>query len=189
MPPKGWKKNAQPVAETATAVAEMPAVEKPKTRKPRVSVLERRLQNPFGEPSAPVRLKTPGLIARWFNSAIRPDAFWRARELGWEGVTPDMIVDLQQIGFYTKSMDGYVARGERGQEVLMYMPEDDYKQIQAAKTAKNLKDMKDYDAEKHRALNAFAESGGDADFMANKIQPVGGVRTSYERVQQVPETE
>ena len=159
--------------------------------KPRVSVLERRLQNPFGEPSAPVRLKEAGLFARWFNSAIRPDAFWRAKELGWEGVTPDMVVDLNQIGFHTVSADGFVARGERAQEVLMYMPESDYRKIQAAKTEKNLKDMKDFDKEKHKALNAFAsENGGlNAEFMEEKVRAVGGVKTSYERVQQVEETE
>lgn len=158
-----------------------------KTRKPKVSVLERRLQNPFGEPSSPIAMKEPNLVARWFNSAIRPDAFWRARELGWEGVTPDMVEDINQIGFHSKSVEGYIARGERAQEVLMYMPKDAYDAIQAAKTHKNLKDLKDFGKEKHDALNAFAsEKGGlAAEFVANKINPIGGVTTQYERVQRV----
>ncbi len=53
-------------------------------KRPRVSVLERRLQNPFGEPSAPVRLKDPTLHPRWFNASSRPDNIWRAKELGLE---------------------------------------------------------------------------------------------------------
>ena len=166
-------------------------VEEPKKRKPRVSVLERRLQNPFGEPSAPVRLKEAGLFSRWFNSSIRPDQFWRAKEMGWTGVTPDMIQDLTQIGFHTVSPEGYVARGERAQEILMYMPEEDYRKIQVAKTKKNLQEMKDYDKEKTKALNAFAkEKGGNAaDFVNERMMPVGGVRTSYERIQVTPDEE
>lgn len=156
-------------------------------KRPRVSVLERRLQNPFGEPSAPVRLKDNTLLARWFNSAARPDHIWRAKELGWQGVTPDLLEDITQIGHHTTSPDGYVARGERAQEVLMYMPKADYHAIQVAKARKNLQDMKDFDKEKHQALNAYAaQSGGAAaEFMEDKLRPIGGVRTQYERVQMV----
>jgi hypothetical protein len=170
------------VDPNATAVADPPA-----TRKPRVNVLERRLQNPFGEPSAPVRLKESGLIARWFNSGVRPEQFWRAQQLGWQGVTPNMVVDLAQIGFYTTSVEGYVARGERAQEILMFMPEDDYRRIQVAKTEKNLKDMRDFDREKHNALNAFAAQGGNADLVEANITPVGGVTTQIERVERMPD--
>lgn len=169
------KTNETDPAETVVAA--------PKPR--RVSILERRLQNPFGEPSAPVRLKEAGLLARWFNSAIRPDQFWRAKEMGWTGVTPAMIADLNQIGFHTISPEGYVARGERAQEILMYMAEADYRQIQVAKTRKNLEEMKDYDKEKTKALNAFAAKHGGtaAEYMSGRI--VGGVETSYERVERV----
>ncbi len=71
----------------------------------------------------------------------------------------------------------------------MYMPEADYRQIQAAKTKRNLEDMKDFDKEKHKALSAFAaEKGGlAAEFLQDKVRAVGGVRTQYERVEQVPE--
>lgn len=155
-------------------------------RKPRVSVLERRLQNPFGEPSAPVHLKDDSLMCRWFNSTIRPDQFWRAKELGWEGVTPDMIVDLAQIGFHTKSAEGYVARGERAQEVLMYMPKDDYRKIQAAKTARNLREMKDMTKQQQDALSAYAAQGGNADAIT-ELKGFNTVKTMKERVQQVTE--
>ncbi len=163
----------------------------PEKKKRRVSVLERRLQNPFGEPSAPVRLKDPSLIARWFNSSIRPDQFWRAKELGWTGVTPEQIADLQQIGHHVVSPDGYVARGERANEVLMCMPKDDYKQIQVAKTKKNLQDMKDFDKEKQQALNAFAKQHGGtaAEFVNDRMTPIGGVRTTLERIQVSEEAE
>jgi hypothetical protein len=153
----------------------------------RISVLERRLQNPLGEPSAPVRLKDDTLHPRWFNSSSRPDNIWRAKELGWEGVRPDDIVDLSQIGTHMLSPDGFVARGERGQEVLMAMPKKIFDKIQWAKSKKNLEMMKDTDGEKHRMLNAAAKKFGGtaAEYMNERVGPVGRVTDNYERIEQV----
>lgn len=154
---------------------------------PALTVLERRLQNVFGEPSAPVRLKEQGMFARWFNAANRVDAIWRAKEMGWTGVLPEMIVDLSQIGTYTLSAEGYVARGERAQEVLMCMPERAYHQIQMAKTKRNLEMMRDVKGEQHRMMEAASKKmGADfADTMQQHVGPVGGVTDSYERVERV----
>lgn len=153
----------------------------------RISVLERRLQNPLGEPSAPVRLKNATLHPRWFNASSRPDNIWRAKELGWEGVRPDDIIDLSQIGTHMLSPEGFVARGERGQEVLMAMPKKIYDKIQWAKTKKNLDMMKDTDGEKHRMLNAAAKKFGGtaAEYMNERVGPVGQVTDNYERIEQV----
>lgn len=155
----------------------------------RVKVLERRLQNPFGEESAPVRFKEKGKIGRWFNGSIVADKVWRAKNNGWSLVFPDDIADLDQIGGHSVSVTGNIVRGERGQEVLMWMYDDDFKQIQWAKTKKNMSDMKDFDKEKLRMINAAAAKfGGEAaDFLNKRVGPVGGVTDSYERIERRPD--
>src|SRR5690349_24702954 len=93
------------------------AKDKTESVKPRISVLERRLQNPFGEPSIPILLKEPGFICRWFNNAISSDKSWRAEQLkGWEYVRPEMVVDMTQIGANAISPDQKITRGGRGEE-------------------------------------------------------------------------
>lgn len=173
-------------AEKAARLAGAPVeTQTPEAAATRISVLERRLQNPLGEPSAPVRLKDSTLHPRWFNASSRPDNIWRAKELGWEGVRPEDIVDLSQIGTHTLSADGFVARGERGQEVLMAMPKQMFDKIQWAKTKKNLDAMKDTDGEKHRMLNAASKKfGGDvADIMSKYVRTVGGVSDQTARME------
>src|SRR3990167_2681953 len=106
------------------------APDKPAAKvKPRISVLERRLQNPFGEPSAPVEFKDKTRRGRWFNGALVADKIWRAKNNGWTLVFPDDLEDMDQIGGYTLAPAGHVTRGERGQEVLMWMHQDDFNQI------------------------------------------------------------
>jgi hypothetical protein len=152
---------------------------------PRISVLDRRLQNPFGEPSAPVSLKDSTLIARWFNGAIVADKIWRAKSKGWTPVTPAMIVDLDQIGGYTLSPDGYVSRGDRCQEVLMTMPREVYDQIVWAKDRHNKRNMGNPDAQRRDVMAAVGEKYGDqaAAFIGQKVGAVGGVTDSYERIE------
>jgi hypothetical protein len=168
------------------AKSETPA-EKPK---PRISVLDRRLQNPFGEPSSPVDLKDRRLIARWFNGAIIADKIWRAKQKGWTPVRPDDVVDLDQIGGFTKSPDGFVARGDRCQEVLMQMPKEDFDLIQMAKTKHNLRNMGNPGAMKAEVVEAAGQQFGDraADFL-NKSRPVGNVTDQYERIERRDEVE
>lgn len=157
----------------------------PTKPKPRISVLERRLQNPFGEPSSPVHLKEPGLIARWFNAAIIADKIWRAKQKGWTPVRPEDVVDLDQIGGYTKSPDGFIARGDRGQEVLMCMPREDFDQIQMAKTRHNNRNMGNPNRQKAELLEAAGKNLGSeaADFLNRRVGPVGDVTDSYERIE------
>src|SRR5690242_6457010 len=100
-------------------------------RKPRVEVTERglqtdlqtlidsdpryrdRLRNVFGQPSAPIDLKDDTRECRWFNAAIQTDHIWRNIRKGWDKVRPSDVKDLEQIGGYTESVDGYIVRGER----------------------------------------------------------------------------
>ena len=62
-----------------------------KPEKARITVTERASQtteeallaDPFGEKTSPIQLKDPEKVARWFNSSIRPDNIWRAKNRRW----------------------------------------------------------------------------------------------------------
>jgi len=156
-------------------------------KKPRISVLERRLQHPFGEPSAPIDLKDRSMECRWFNAATGADHIWRAKRKGWANVRPDDVQDLEQIGGYAVDVSGFIVRGERGQEVLMQMPRDDRRQIEFAKARLNTKNMGNPIATKNEIVEAASSQLGDeaADFLHHSGKVSGSVRDSYERVQRV----
>lgn len=158
---------------------------------PRISVLERRLQNPFGEPSQSISFKEKNVTGRWFNDAARSGQIHRAKELGWIPVTRDMIVDMDSIGSHTISAADQITRGERGQEVLMWMPTDEFQQIQWAKTKHNLDRMRDMDQGKRDLVNAAAKQYGGtaAEYMNERVGPIGGVTDNYERIERMPDTE
>jgi hypothetical protein len=158
--------------------------------KARISVLERRLQNPFGEPSAPIELKDASRECRWFNAAIMTDKIWRAKAKGWDPVRPDDCVDLDQVAGYVKNAEGFVTRGDRGQELLMSMPKDWRRQIAIAKTRENNKNMGDSGKTKAEVVSAFAEKYGDeAGTTAERhVGPVGSVIDQFERVERRPDT-
>ena len=165
-------------------MAEKPT-DKPAAKKPRISVLERRLKNPHGTPASEIDLTIPGMSPRWFNSDITSDKIWKAKHMGWEPVTPDLLADKEQVGGFLKSPDGYVTRGQRHQEVLMYMPTADRDAIQMAKTRENLKAMN----RREPVIEAAAQQYGDqaANFLTN-ARVVGGVTDNYERIQSTPES-
>lgn len=159
------------------------------TKKPRISVLERRLQNPFGEPSQAIRFKLPNIEGRWVNDKTRPGNVHRAKELGWEPVTLDMIEDLDTVGFHTISVGNQIVRGERGEEVLMWMPATEFKQIQFAKTKKNLEAMRDTGKQTQDMLQAAAKQFGSeaADYLNPESGPTGFVRDKVERINYNPQ--
>lgn len=146
-----------------------------------------RLQNPFGEPSMPVQLKRPGWRPRWFNAAIMADKVFRAKAKGWDAVTEADVVDPQQLGYYVKAADGSITRGERGQEVLMMIPEPVYSAIEQAKAAHNLRNINAGDRTKQEIVNAAGQQYGDeaAAFLDGSLQarPVGQVTDQYERIE------
>lgn len=160
-------------------------------KSPRVTVLERRLQNPFGEPSAPVEYKDPRRVGRWFNSSIVADKIWRAKHNGWTPTRPEDVVDLDQIGGYVVSPDNVITRGERGQEVLMWMYAEDRDQIEWAKAKRNMADMRDFDKEKQKLVEAAAAKYGGqaADYLNARVGPVGTVTSGYERIERRPDGE
>lgn len=161
-----------------------------KAKKPRVSILERRLQNPFGEPSSPIDLKDEAMVCHVINKAVGAQQLYRAKQLGWEYVEPDMLADRDQAGGFRVSTDGSrMVRGEREEEVLMYMPRADREQIELAKARKNVRDMQ-IGKQKEAVVNAAAQRfGGEAGDFLNKTNIVGNVTDSYERIQVTPEVE
>lgn len=173
-------------------------------RKPRIEVTERasqtttavllsdpryqaRLQNPFNEPSAPIELKDHSRECRWFNAALATDHIWRNKRKGWDQVRPGDVADLEQIGGYNKSPDGFITRGERGHEVLMSMPKVVRQLIQIEKTKQNLRNVGNPNAMKNEIVNAAGAKLGSeaADYLNARGGPIGGVTDSYERVERV----
>lgn len=176
-------------------------------RKPRIEVTERgsqtgmdvlmsdpryqdRLKNPFNEPSAPIALKDSHLECRWFNASLASDHIWRSKRKGWDQVRPDDVRELEQIGGYNVSPEGYITRGERGQEILMSMPREVRAAVQLAKTRQNIANMGNPNATKNEVVNAAGKQlGGEAAEYLNRqgFGAVGGVNDSYERVERTVE--
>lgn len=157
----------------------------------RISIIERRLQNPFGEPSAPITFREPGRVARWFNGAIIADKIWRAKNKGWTPVTVPDLADPDQVGGFTKSPEGFVTRGDRGAEVLMWMYARDYDAIQLAKARENVRNMGSPSKQRAEALEAYGNvnaAGAEIiDRQGRRSGPIGGVTDQYERIQRTPE--
>jgi len=170
------------------------------TAVPDISVIDRRLelsaidlndpryragiQDPFGRTSTEVKLKDPAWVASWRNADYGDDHIYHLKSIGYEHVRPEDVADLEQLGGYTVIAGGIV-RGERGKEYLLKIPRVVFRARQASKTRKNLEMMKDQKGEQYRALNAFADAGGDADAAFKQITPVGRVTDDYERVERV----
>lgn len=160
--------------------------ERPK-RTPRIEILERRLQNPHGQPSFPVTLRDPGWECRWFNADVAADHIWRAKQKGWEPVTVEELADPDQIGGYTTTVDRHVARGARSQEVLMKMPTEWRTKIQYAKTAENNRVVSNPHRQKQELVEAAGHVLGSegAEALHRHVGVVGDVHTNYERIQRL----
>lgn len=170
-------------------------------KKPRISITERNqqtaaildsdpryrkgIESPFGVASQGIELKDPGWTVRWFNSAIMADHVWRNKQIGWDEVKPDDLLHPEQAGAFGVSPSGSIVRGERGQEVLLKIPKEVNKARQLAKTARNLREMKDFDKQKQNMLSAAAANYGSeaADYLNDRVGPVGSVKTYAERIE------
>ena len=146
-----------------------------------------RLENPFNEPSAPISLTDPSRECRWFNAAIATDHVWRAKRKGWDQVRPGDVLDIEQIGGYNVSPEGYITRGERGQEVLMSMPKQVRQAVQLAKTRRNIDQLSNPTVEKSNLANAAASQLGPQ--AADYIQTHVNLQTYHERVERLEPTE
>jgi hypothetical protein len=119
---------------------------KPTAAPARISVLDRRLQHPFGSPSRDIPLtgeKSGWAVRTFCADAEHPNRHYDAvHRLGWTPVTPDdLAVSVESLGFVV-SADRRVVRGPQGQEVLMAMPADMFAKIQRRKAEMNDKSLK-----------------------------------------------
>lgn len=160
-------------------------------KRPRVSILERRLQNPFGEPSSNIEFRDRGIASRWFNDDTRNGQIHRAKELGWIPVTISMIANVDSLGHHAVNAANEITRGERGRELLMWMPSTDRDQIQRAKTVENNRRMGNPHVQRNEALEAFGKAdplGAEfVDSAGGVSHAIGGVKTTRERIERTPE--
>jgi len=139
---------------------------------PKVSVLERRLKNPFGVSSAPITLNTPGQWAiRIINSSLRRGRMHDVtHNKGWVFVEPHELDGTpEENGF--KAVDNRLVRGEHGEEVLMKMPQAEFDAIVDAKTRLNIKGLGTKAIRESVAqdtANAHGSEAGDAVYNAMK---------------------
>ena len=130
---------------------------------PKVSILDRRLKNPFGSGSVPITLKTPGRWElRWVYSKLRSGhIFDMTHHKGWVCVEPEEIDGgADEYGFLAR--DNRLVRGDNGEEVLMKMPKADFDQIQRAKADANLKQLRVKNMRSEVAQSAAKDLGDRA---------------------------
>lgn len=134
----------------------------PKPKVPKVSVLDRRLASPFGAPSVAITLNTPGLWAiRVANTSVRAG---RVHDMtankGWTFVEASELDGRpDELGF--RVQDGRLVRGERGEEVLMKMPQADFDAIVDAKARVNLRALGKKDETAQRVAQQFGAEAGE----------------------------
>jgi hypothetical protein len=153
--------------------------------KPHIEVMERGLQNPFGLPSTPIDLKDPQFETHWCNTAIGAGQYAKYLDAGYLPVRPEYLKDADRCP-HQVSPDGYVARGQRCEEVLMYSLKSHIRARQREKQKRNLQDLNPMRT--HQALTeAASEKLGDkaAEFLS-RARPLGSVKDQYERIERLP---
>lgn len=130
-----------------------------------LSVIDRRLQNPLGKRSREIPLnddlKKSWTVRVFTRDAEHPDRHWQAvHELGYEPCKrEDFADDPESLGFSVNAQ-GYVTRGQHGQDMVMRIPTDAYKKIQKAKSDANLAAVKKGKL-KSEVAQATAKAHGD----------------------------
>lgn len=154
-------------------------------------IIAKREADPFGATSRAIELTDPNLEPHWINRDKYPDAIPQAKEKGWRPVRMEQIKDKDQLGEHGESPDGFVCRGERGNEVLMCMPREYVKRVALAKTRENNRRMGNPHAQRAQAIEAFGRHNPDGAEMVsrNAFKPTGEVRDMYERIAVTPEPE
>jgi len=147
-----------------------PPVDDPlKGRKKRqISVIERRLKgDPFVRQQGPViQLKDQSMRIRWFNGEISHDKIFVAEhEKGWIKVHKDDVANPEQLGAFTITPEGWITRGQRGQEMCMMMPKAAAEAVQAAKEARNIAGMQSQTKQREKLQAAVAAFGLGDEFV------------------------
>lgn len=149
---------------------------------PRVDVLERALIDPFGAPSSPIELRDPQFITHWCNTELNSGAqLYKYEAAGWQKTRPEYLLHPDRFHFNV-SPDGYVTRGERHREILMYTTKIYQKRREWAKTEENMKRMRMSTKDIQEAASVQFGKEGDqaAEYLGRHI---GGVTDSFERIQ------
>lgn len=128
--------------DTPDAAAEiLDAATEPKNA--RISVIDRRLKNPFGAPSFDVPLK--GEKKHWVVRCFvadkeHPNRHYDAvHRLGYLPLAPeDLSCSPESLGF-SVSPDRRIVRGPHSEEVLMAIEREHFDAVQQAKAAANLR--------------------------------------------------
>lgn len=133
---------------------------------PRISVIDRRLKNPFGMPSRDIPLKgerRSWVVRTFCADPEHPNRHYDAvHRLGWVPIErDDLAVSPESLG-YVVTTDGRVVRGPKGEEVLMAMPKRDFDRVQAAKADANLRSLKATTVRADLAQSAAKEHGDEA---------------------------
>lgn len=157
---------------------------------PDVEVLERSIVDPFGAPSAPIELRDPQFVARWVNTELSGGSqLHKATDAGYLKVRPEFLKHPDRFQFNI-SPDGYVTRGERHKEILMYTTKEHEKRRRWAKTETNMKLMRSSKKEmQEAAVKQFGKDGDQAaEFIGQHVGPVGGVVDGIERIAVEPQS-
>lgn len=154
--------------------------------RPRIDVLDRSLADPFGIPSVPIALKEKGFVCRWLNTELKGGSQLHfGTEHGYLKVRPEYLADPESFQWQV-SPDGYVTRGERHREILMYTTIEHAEARTRKKTEDNLKKMR---STRQDVIQAAGEKFGDE--AANYLQgrPVGSIEDTHERIERTPEAD
>ena len=170
MSPRKKKNEVEAAVERARQLPEHPDNHAPNPV-PRISVLDRRLNNPFGQPSFDIPLKGEkrGWVVRTFAAdAEHPNRHYDAvHRLAWVPLSAtDLTVSPESLGFNV-APDGRIIRGRHGEEVLMAMPKEDWEKVQAAKSEENerrLKPKKLRDATAQATAKEHGDEAGDMTY-------------------------
>lgn len=164
------------MARTKIDLPETPSYDIPL---PRVDVLERAQQNPFGTPAAKIELKDPQLVTHWCNTELKGGSQLQYfLESGYLKTRPEYLKNPDTFQFEI-SPDGYVVRGPRGSEILMYTTKAHVKIRDRQKVDRNLRAMRVTPQELAEAANKKFGSEA-ADYVSQHMVGVGGVRDDRE---------
>lgn len=139
---------------------------------PRISIIDRRLQHPFGTPSREIPLigaKSTWVVRTFCADPEHPNRHYDAvHRLGWIAIKEsDLAVSPQSLGF-TVAPDKRIVRGPGGNEVLMGMPRHEFEKIQASKSAANLASIKGPKVRDEVAQATADQHGSEAGDVVHK---------------------
>jgi len=145
-----------------------------------IAVIERRFENPVMPGSLPILLKDePTYVqdpqgkkrlwyVRWINGAIPGRTSLVTDALGYVPVRTDELQNPQSVTGLSKSDDGIVRRGDKGEEWLGKMPLEVYTEVK-----KRQRDSINPDVHRHAVSHGL---GDEAEILEDPQAPLGLLR-------------